>query len=1128
MSQRSIDWRVRSNVIGILCTVALFGSAESRADEKSKAPQVLKSTPSQSDREANLAEAGRLETEIVQLARQNKYAEATEKARRLVAIYEALPDKKSPGYAKALGYLGRLWDLQNQLDRAELVFQQLADVHSATLGATSSEYAADLYKLANVFIKRRKMTEAVVKMKKAISIQEKVIVQSKLELEKQKEGKAKSKKTLGELELSHAILLNHLGEALQAQGEYRGARPLLEKALAIRKEVLGEKHPDYATSLNNLAMLLKEEGDYDRAKPLCEQALAIRKAALGEKNPAYATALNSLAMVLASQGDFAGAKPLYEQALAIRKEVLGEKHRDYATSLNNLAMLLEKQGDYAGAKPLYEQALTICKEVLGEKHAAYAALLSNLAKLLNDQGDYAGAKRNLEQTLAIRKKLFGEKHLDYARSLNNLATLQWGHGDYAGAKPLYEQALAILEEVLGKKHRDYATSLNNLALLLLDQGDYAAAKLLDEQALAIYKEVLGELHPDYAVGLNNLACMHWLDRDYPDAVALLERSLEICERNLGLAAAGQSERQQLAMTSHLRGTLDVYLSLLPVANVSASSAYNHVMAAKGAIFERQRKMRSRRRLLRADPESKAAKCFHEYEGIIIQLATLALAVPDPKQAHSWRENVAKLSIRADELESELAELNAGFRAAQNEARRTPGQLQASLPAGTALVDMLVYRSAKPPANRKDGFQTRAYVAAFLIRPDRAIERIDLGPLAPIQKAITDWRKILVAREATLGASDPALDLRRLIWEPLEPHLVGCDSVLVSPDGPIGTIPLAALPGKAKGSYLIEERSIALVPVPRALGSTETGVILGQRTNRAKADPAPSLLVAGDIDYGGDSGSSADRGSSRAAALGTRAGVLPNFARLFATGKEIASIERDFRKRFRGAGELELTGGAATEEAVRNEAPRHRFLHFATHGYFAPEDLRSALESRDPKSQQASSDFLGGAGIVGYHPGLLSGIVLAGANRHPTPIGQDDGILTALEVAELDLTGVDLAVLSACETGLGEVAGGEGLLGLQRAFQEAGAWSVLASLWQVDDEQTRALMSRFYNNLWQNNLPPIKALREAQLHMLKGDKVLKEDADRGFLRRKGEKTRESQSDRLPPYYWAAFVLSTDRP
>ena len=675
-----------------------------------------------------------------------------------------------------------------------------------------------------------------------------------------------------------------------------------------------------ADRLNGEVIALYRAGKSGEALKSARRALAIRKEVLGERHPKYATSLNNLAFLLEAQGDYAGARPLYEQALAIRKEVLGERHPDYAVSLSNLAGLLNAQGDYAGARPLYEQALAISKEVQGERHPHYAYSLNNLATLLSATGDYAGARPLFEQALAINKEVLGERHPDYAQSLNNLAVLLDEQGDYARARPLYEQALAIQKEVLGERHPLYAYSLNNLAVLLKSTGDYAGARPLFEQALAIRKEVLGERHPDYATSLSNLALVLWAQRDYPGAARLLEQALEISERNLDLAAAGQSERQQLAMTRDLRFSLDSYLSLSPLAKLAAGSAYTHVMAAKGAVFERQRRVRTRRRLLRADPQSEAARRFADYDQAVARLATLALATPDPEKAAAWRDNVAGLSQLTDNLEAELARLDAGFRAAQAEVVRTPEQLQAALPPGTALVDMLAYTAFQPPAHGKGVFQRESRLVAFVVRPDRPIERIELGPMAPVQKAINEWRPILTAGKIKLATGDPARELRRLIWEPLEPHLDGVASVLVSPDGPIGMIPLAALPGKEPESYLIEERSIAVVPVPRVLGSNEPSSAPSQRTDPGKAEPASSLLLAGDINYGGDAGVSADRGASRSAAVGTRAGFLPNFPRLPATGDEIASIGRDFRKRFRGAEELELDGVEATEEALRREAP----------------------------------------------------------------------------------------------------------------------------------------------------------------------------------------------------------------
>ncbi len=874
---------------------------------------------------AALKERDRLWDQSQKLHAAGKLAEATAAAEAALAIERKSLPADQDVLAVSLGRLAGLYLQREDFAAAKAARQEALEILRQRHGAAHWRVTDARLALEDVQRRAGMTHDQRQKLAEADRLNREVIARDRAgksgeALKSARRALAIREEVLGERHPDYANSLNKLALLLKSQGDYARARPLYEQALAIRKEVLGERHSDYAQSLDNLAMLLSATGDYTGARPLLEQALAIRKEVLGECHPEYALSLNNLAFLLNAQGDYAGARPLYEQALAILKEVLGERHPDYAQSLNNLAMLLHEQGDYAGARPLYEKALAIRKAVLGERHSDYAQSLNNLALLLKSTGDYAGARPLYEQALAIRKAVLGKRHSDYAQSLNNLAMLLEATGDYTGARPLLEQALAIRKEVLGERHPLYALSLNNLAMLLQATGDYTGARPLLEQTLAIRKEVLGERHPEYALSLNNLAFLLNAQGDYAGATSLFEQALEISERNLDLAAAGQSERQQIAMARNLRRGLDAYLALAPLAKLSPGSAYRHVLAAKGAVFVRQRRMRTRRRMRPADPQSEAARRFADYDEAVARLATLALATPDPKQAAAWRDNVAGLSRLTDNLEAELARLDAGFRAARAEARRTPEQLQAALPRGTALVDMLAYTAFQPPAQGKGKFQRESRLVAFVVRPDRPIERIDLGPTAPIQKAINEWRPILTAGKVKLATGDPARELRRLIWEPLEPHLDGVASVLVSPDGPIGMIPLAALPGKEPGSYLIEERSIAVVPVPRVLGSDETGPAPSQRTDPGKAEPAPSLLLAGDINYGGDAGASADRGASRSAAVGTRAGFLPNFPRLSATGDEIASIGRDFRKRFRGADELELDGVDATEEALRREAP----------------------------------------------------------------------------------------------------------------------------------------------------------------------------------------------------------------
>ena len=435
--------------------------------------------------------------------------------------------------------------------------------------------------------------------------------------------------------------------------------------------------------------------------------------------------------------------------------------------------------------------------------------------------------------------------------------------------------------------------------------------------------------------------------------------------------------------------------------------------------------------------------------------------------------------------------------------------------------MLEYTHFSPPPERKGEMEVERRLVAFVVRPDRPIARVELGPLAPIRAAIDAWRPIL-RREQPAPQDEPggpAARLRRLVWSPLEEHLAGVATVLVSPDGPLGLVPLEALPGKAAGSYLIEDYTIALVPVPRMFGVDGAVAAEGPKPATAQAE-APSLLLVGDVDYGGDPGVASTLVASRSAAVGTRAGFEPKFERRDGMRVEVLAIrdsfEKQFKKRFPESRATLLSDEDATEEALRQMAGRYRYLHLATHGYFAPPELRSALGPSD-QAARPGTDLFGARGVAGFHPGLLSGLALAGANIRPTPSGRDDGILTALEVAELDLAKVELAVLSACETGLGEVAGGEGLLGLQRAFQVAGARAVVASLWKVPDIQTQNLMARFYENLWRKGLPPRAALRAAQLEMLR----------EGYKRGLVPIDEPRKTERVPPYYWAAFVLSTDR-
>jgi CHAT domain-containing protein len=296
------------------------------------------------------------------------------------------------------------------------------------------------------------------------------------------------------------------------------------------------------------------------------------------------------------------------------------------------------------------------------------------------------------------------------------------------------------------------------------------------------------------------------------------------------------------------------------------------------------------------------------------------------------------------------------------------------------------------------------------------------------------------------------------------------------------------------------------------------------TARAATHKAGGLLVIGGIDY--DAAPADKQGP----------GGFPN---LPGTTLEAEAIRKAYRQAFPEE-RVELAAGATPSEAwfkkeltPAGDTKRWRWLHFAGHGFFAT-PTAVAPSGTPADGLLARRSLTDDQQALGLNPLLMSGLALAGANRAREASGADDGILTAEEVCSLDLRGTELVVLSACETGRGRIAGGEGVLGLQRAFHIAGARALVASFWKVDDAATSLLMEQFYLNLWQKQLAKGEALRQAQLFVLNHpDKVLERRKElAGEAAKRGLKLGQSRplpndgkvQERSHPAWWAAFVLS----
>jgi tetratricopeptide (TPR) repeat protein len=946
-----------------------------------------------------------------------------------------------------------------------------------------------------------------------------------------------------------ADALNKEAVKVYRQGRYAESTKLLQEALQIReglypKDKYPQGHPDLADSLNNLAFLLQAQGEYAKALPYYEKALAMTERLYPPEkypqgHPALAISLNNLGFLLEAQGEYAKALPYYEKALAMKerlypKDRYPQGHPLLATNLNNLGFLLQSQGEYAKALPYLEKALAMKErlyppEKYPQGHPDLARSLNNLGGLLQAQGEYAKALSYFEQALAMHERLYPrdqypQGHPDLAISLYNLGGLLGQQGEYAKALPYLEKALAMTERLYPPKkfprgHPDLAISLINLGALLQDQGEYARALPYYERALAMTERLYPrdqypQGHPALATSLHDLGSLLYAQGEYAKALPYLEKALAMDEEFVDTFLATASEAEALNHLASLPFARDGYLSVARRVPQTEDASYAHVWRGKGAVA-RVMERRHQALALTDDPT-----CRDLARDLIETRQTLARLLLTPTGSQSnYQGRVQKLTEKKEDLERQLARKLPLFEELQERDSRTHTDLLKKLPARTVFVDFLrYYRFEQDPMVRGEaGRKGTASYVAFVLRLGQPVRRVELGPAQPIEDAVNDCRRDIKNGKASTAAAT----LRKRVWEPLTEHMsADTETVLLAPDGALTALPWVALPGSKPGTVLLEETfTLALVPHGRFLLER---LLAKERTDRN----AGLLLAVGAVQY--------DKAPKPVAKAKDESGPKrgPELGGQSVTWKELEGTKRELEQVLGLADKREplvRRGDEAGAGQLLLDLPKARWTHLATHGFFADKRFRSALQL-DEKDYKGRFDRVRGyrerIGAGARNPLVLSGLVLAGAN---VP-GRDDGIVTAEALADLRLRNLDLAVLSACETGLGDVAGGEGVFGLQRAFHIAGAKNVVASLWRVDDEATAALMALFYRKLWKEGKPAPQALKEAQLALYRSPgsipvlaRARGPDFDRE-VRRVEEAPRPSAGGRAGVRQWAGFVAS----
>jgi CHAT domain-containing protein/Tfp pilus assembly protein PilF len=964
----------------------------------------------------------------------------------------------------SLNNLGDLYKQLGDYEQAEQYHLRALAIREKVLGPAHRDIVFSLSNLGEIYTSKGDYTRGEVFAQRALTMCEKLF---------------------GPDDPLVAMPLNNLAVTYQERGDNARAEPLFRRVLAIREKSLGPDHPDVAVPLNNLAHLYVANGEYEKVEPLLQRALRIYEKAYGPDNLRNATLLNNTAEFYREMGEYAKAEPLYQRAIRLIEATGGPDSVQLATTLNNLCVLYQSKGDYEHAEPLARRAIAIVEKSLGADAPAMATLLANLGSIYQANGDYDRAEQTYQRALTVAETAFGKEHPNVAIILKNLGDLYQLKEDYARAIQTYERALQVWQKAVAPDSPQAAPALNNLAMLYMRKGDFTRAEPLYRRALVIQEKSFGSNHPGVARTLSNLGIVAAAQGDVPKALSFFTRSNDIHERNLTLMLTTGSEEQKLlyaaSFATETEGAVSLHFRVAPANADAARLGLLSILRHKGRVLDATSEQID---TLRRHLDAQGLKLLEQLSGVRSRLATLVLTGAGDKDPAQYQREVARLETEGQRLEAEISSRSSEFRARSQPV--TLARVQQLIPMGAALVEIMLYEPMDLRDMKNFGtVEPMRYVAYVLSREGEPLWA-DLGEATAIDNEIVRLRDALRDQERT-DVKQIARAVDDKVMRPIRKLLPAeTRTLLLSPDGALNLIPFSALVDE-KNRYLVENYSFIYLTSGRDLlrleaqtPSRQPGLIIAN----PKFDESIKLPGGG----GQTAGTEQSAPQSRSFDF-SKAKFLP----LPGTAGEAQALSTILPSA------KILTETQATETALK-KITGPKILHIATHGFFLPDEKQERAKERGVSRQLEMEKGGGRKPVVIENPLLRSGLALAGANLRQGGNGED-GVLTAMEAAGLDLWGTKLVVLSACETGVGEVRSGQGVYGLRRALVIAGAESQLMSLWPISDLATRDLMIAYYKRLKAGE-GRSEALRQVQLGLLK---------DR---------------ERSHPFYWASFIQLGD--
>ncbi|MBI4752569.1 MAG: CHAT domain-containing protein, partial [Acidobacteria bacterium] len=882
-----------------------------------------------------------------------------------------------------------------------------------------------------------------------------------------------------------ATILNNFALTIYAKGDYIKAVEMLKDVVAKRKETVGEKHPLYATGLLNLAEGYRKIGRFAEMEPLMKEALAIQREISGPESFPVVACLNNLGDYYRETGNYGLAEINLQQALAILEKTVGSQSPELCPTLINLGIQAEARFDYQVAEAYYQRALIIQQSQSPINELDLATTFGNISRLFL-------AKRELDKSLeyqnrsrTLYEKVLPATHHQIFSEYVRIANLFFAKQDFVQTRNWLDTAQAFLSRQSNPRTEDAFFLFTSYGKLWLALNDLEKSELYCTQAIEVGKQLPDKNSAYHLSPFSSLFWVYEQKQKYLKAAECLtylqNQTEERWVKNLVWGAESQKRNLITNQRNQWYGqTIWFHLHHNTEAPDFGRVALQAILRKKGRALEA---MAENIDTLRQQSSPENQKILDELFVVRSRLSALSLRGPGKTPIEQYRARLSDLEKQCSQLETKLSTLSFQYR--QLATPINLDDIQATIPNQSMLIEYCVYF---PYSTQTRTWESPRYAVYTLNRTGK-IGFADLGEQSEIDNLVKEFRQALAAagdqrnltkinlsterRRSLNQVQKLARQLDAKLLQPVRKFIGDNDHLLISPDGALNLIPFAALVDESH-RYLVESHEITYLSSGRDLLRLKDKVQTHQ----------PALALANpQFDDG-----------PGPTLFGQHFDPL---VQLPGGGQEGKFLKSLFPK-------AQLKQGSDATETILKQIQQPELLHIATHGYFLEpdKDAQAVTEVLDNRSlslglsdQTVSPEF-----IRQSNPLLRSMLFFSGANRPQAPTESgDDGILTALEVASLNLWGTKLVVLSACDTGVGEVKRGDGVFGLRRALALAGSESQMISLWPVSDAGTRELMFKFYRRLKAGE-GRSEALRNAQLDLIKNPK------------------------RSHPYFWASFIQS----